>query len=108
LSEFPVPGHPAETGLPAIIDGGSPFNKGFTPAHEYMGTVVKLGMYGLDVMSGIIAGEPVVVLGPGPIGLMGVGIAKGPDALRHQADPYPHLRTRRRAGRHQIRARARR
>ena len=150
-------------GLPAIIDGGSPFNKGFTPGHEYMGTIVKLGptvdefeigdriavevhagcgrcqrcregmytsclnygfrakghrangfstdggfaqyavnsvntmvhvpddmsdeeatlivtagtaMYGLDVMGGIIAGEPVVVLGPGPIGLMGVGVAK--------------------------------
>src|SRR5580693_5810098 len=150
-------------GLPAIIDGGSPFNKGFTPGHEYMGTVVKLGttvdefeigdritvevhagcgrcqrcregmytsclnygyrekghrangfstdggfaeyavnsvntmvhvpddmsdeeatlvvtagtaMYGLDVMGGIIAGEAVVVTGPGPIGLMGVGVAK--------------------------------
>jgi len=150
-------------GLPAIIDGGSPFNKGFTPGHEYMGTIVKLGptvdefeigdriavevhagcgrcsrcregmytsclnygfrakghrangfstdggfaqyavnsvntmvhvpdemsdeeatlivtagtaMYGLDVMGGIIAGEPVVVIGPGPIGLMGVGVAK--------------------------------
>ncbi len=150
-------------GLPAIIDGGSPFNKGFTPGHEYMGTIVKLGptvdefeigdriavevhagcgrcqrcregmytsclnygyrekghrangfstdggfaqyavnsvntmvrvpddmpdeeatlivtagtaMYGLDVMGGIIAGEAVVVIGPGPIGLMGVGVAK--------------------------------
>jgi L-iditol 2-dehydrogenase len=150
-------------GLPAMIDGGSPFNKGFTPGHEYMGTIVKLGptvdefeigdriavevhagcgrcqrcregmytsclnygyrakghrangfstdggfaqyavnnvntmvhvpddmpdeeatlivtagtaMYGLDVMGGIIAGEPVVVIGPGPIGLMGVGVAK--------------------------------
>src|ERR1700676_3924828 len=150
-------------GLPAMIDGDLPFNKGFTPGHEYMGTVVKLGptvdefqvgdrvavevhagcgrcqrcregmytsclnygfrekghrangfstdggfaeyainsvntmvhvpddmsdeeatlvvtagtaMYGLDVMGGIIAGEPVVVLGPGPIGLMGVGVAK--------------------------------
>ena len=150
-------------GLPAIIDGGSPFNKGFTPGHEYMGTIVKLGptvdefeigdriavevhagcgrcqrcregmytsclnygsrskghrangfstdggfaeyavnnintmvripddmsdeeatlivtsgtaMYGLDVMGGIIAGEGVVVTGPGPIGLMGVGVAK--------------------------------
>src|SRR5690348_6480056 len=150
-------------GLPAIIDGGSPFNKGFTPGHEYMGTIVKLGptvdefeigdriavevhagcgrcsrcregmytsclnygfrakghrangfstdggfaeyavnnintmvhvpddmsdeeatlivtsgtaMYGLDVMGGIIAGEAVVVTGPGPIGLMGVGVAK--------------------------------
>jgi L-iditol 2-dehydrogenase len=150
-------------GLPAIIDGGSPFNKGFTPGHEYMGTIVKLGptvdefeigdritvevhagcgrcqrcregmytsclnygyrekghrangfstdggfaeyavnnvntmvhvpddmsdeeatlvvtagtaMYGIDVMGGVIAGEPVVVIGPGPIGLMGVGVAK--------------------------------
>jgi L-iditol 2-dehydrogenase len=33
-------------------------------------------MYGLDVMAGIIAGEGVVVIGPGPIGLMGVGVAK--------------------------------
>jgi L-iditol 2-dehydrogenase len=150
-------------GLPAIVDGGSPFNRDFTPGHEYMGTVVKLGpavdefaigdriavevhagcgrcqrcregmytsclnygyhakghrangfstdggfaeyavnnvntmvhvpddmsdeeatlivtagtaMYGLDVMGGIIAGEGVVVSGPGPIGLMGVGVAK--------------------------------
>ena len=30
-------------GLPAIIEGGPPFNKNFTPGHEYMGTVVKLG-----------------------------------------------------------------
>src|SRR5260370_27862608 len=30
-------------GLPAMIDGELPFNKGFTPGHEYMGTVVKLG-----------------------------------------------------------------
>lgn len=150
-------------GLPAMVDGGLPFNKGFTPGHEYMGTVVRLGptvdefaigdrvavevhagcgrcqrcregmytsclnygyrakghrangfstdggfaeyavnnvntmvhipddmpdeeatlivtagtaMYGLDVMGGIIAGEGVVVTGPGPIGLMGVGVAK--------------------------------
>jgi L-iditol 2-dehydrogenase len=33
-------------------------------------------MYGLDVMGGLIAGESVAVLGPGPIGLMGVGVAK--------------------------------
>jgi L-iditol 2-dehydrogenase len=33
-------------------------------------------MYGLDVMGGIIAGEAVVITGPGPIGLMGVGVAK--------------------------------
>ncbi len=30
-------------GLPAWIRGGLPFNKDFTPGHEYMGTVVKLG-----------------------------------------------------------------
>lgn len=150
-------------GLPAIINGGEPFNQNFTPGHEYMGTVVQLGpnvdefqpgdrvtveihagcgrcprcregmytsclnyghpekghrangfttdggftqyavnnintlvhvpegmgdeeatlvvtagtaMYGLDVMGGLIAGEGVVVTGPGPIGLMGVGVAK--------------------------------
>src|SRR5215475_6571777 len=150
-------------GVPAMIEGGLPFNKNFTIGHEYMGTVVKLGpavdeyrigdrvavevhagcgrcercrqgmytsclnygdlakghrangfstdggfaeyavnnintmvhvpddmtdeeatlivtsgtaMYGLDVMGGIIAGEGVVVTGPGPIGLMGVGVAK--------------------------------
>ena len=154
-------------GLPAIIQGGEPFNKNFTPGHEYMGTVVKLGagvdeykvgdrvtveihagcgrcercregmytsclnygknygdvnkghrangfttdggfteyavnnintlvhvpddmsdeeatlivtagtaMYGLDVMGGLIAGQSVVVMGPGPIGLMGVAVAK--------------------------------
>src|ERR1700730_17516541 len=150
-------------GLPAMVDGELPFNRGFTPGHEYMGTIVRLGatvdefqigdriavevhagcgrcrrcregmytsclnyggrdkghrangfstdggfaeyavnnintmvhipddmsdeeatlivtsgtaMYGLDVMGGIIAGEGVVVTGPGPIGLMGVGVAK--------------------------------
>ena len=150
-------------GVPAMIDGGLPFNRDFTPGHESMGTVVKLGptvdefqvgdrvtvevhagcgrcprcregmytsclnygyrakghrangfstdggfaeyavnnintlahitddmtdaeatlvvtagtaMYGLDVMGGIIAGEGVVVIGPGPIGLMGVAVAK--------------------------------
>ena len=150
-------------GLPAIIEGGSPFHKNFTPGHEYMGTVVKLGptvdefavgdrvaveihagcgrcprcregmytscvnygfackghrangfttdggfaeyainnintmvhipddmpdeeatlivtagtaMYGLDVLGGLVAGEGVVVQGPGPIGLLGVAVAK--------------------------------
>ena len=155
------------SGPPALIQGGAPFNKNFTPGHEYMGTVVKLGpgvdefdigdrvtveihagcgrcercregmytactnygmnygdrnkghrangfttdggfaqfavnnintmvhvpddmsdeeatlvvtagtaMYGLDVMGGLIAGQTVVVMGPGSIGLMGVGVAK--------------------------------
>lgn len=30
-------------GLPAWIEGGMPFNKNFTPGHEYMGRVAKLG-----------------------------------------------------------------
>lgn len=30
-------------GLPARVQGGLPFHKNFTPGHEYMGTVVKLG-----------------------------------------------------------------
>jgi L-iditol 2-dehydrogenase len=154
-------------GHPALIQGGPPFNKNFTPGHEYMGTVVKLGagvdefkvgdrvaveihagcgrcercrmgmytsclnyglnygdrnkghrangfttdggfaeyavnhintlihvpegmsdeeatlivtagtaMYGLDVLGGLIAGESLVVTGPGPIGLMSVAVAK--------------------------------
>ncbi|UPJ76642.1 alcohol dehydrogenase catalytic domain-containing protein [Bradyrhizobium sp. 187] len=32
-----------EHGSPASILGGLPFNKNFTPGHEYMGTVVALG-----------------------------------------------------------------
>jgi L-iditol 2-dehydrogenase len=154
-------------GPPAMIHGGPPFNKNFTPGHEYMGTVVALGpgvdefaigdrvtveihagcgqckrcrmgmytsclnyglnygevdkghrangfttdggfaefavnnintlikisdemsdeeatlvvtagtaMYGLTELGGLIAGESVVVIGPGPIGLLGVAIAK--------------------------------
>ena len=30
-------------GYPALIEGGQPFNKNFTPGHEYMGTIAKLG-----------------------------------------------------------------
>ena len=154
-------------GLPAMIGGGLPFNKNFTPGHEYMGTVARLGAgvdewrvgdrvavevhagcgrcercrmgmytsclnyglnygesskghrangfttdggfaeyavnqvntlihvpegmsdeeatlivtagtatYGLDVLGGLIAGESLVVTGPGPIGLMSVAVAK--------------------------------
>src|SRR4051794_33188607 len=156
-----------EHGLPAQIQGGLPFNKDFTPGHEYMGTVVALGpgvdefeigqrvtveihagcgqckrcregmytschnygknygdvnkghrangfttdggfceyavnnintmvhvaddmsdeeatlvvtagtaMYGLTELGGLIAGESGVVPGPGPTGLLGVGVAK--------------------------------
>jgi len=34
-------------GPPAMIEGGLPFNKNWTPGHEYMGTVVALGL-GVD------------------------------------------------------------
>jgi L-iditol 2-dehydrogenase len=155
------------SGPPAMIQGGLPFNKNFTPGHEYMGTVVALGpgvdefaigdritveihagcgqckrcrmgmytsclnyglnygdvdkghrangftsdggfaeyainnintlikisdemtdeeatlvvtagtsMYGLTELGGLIAGESIVVMGPGPIGLLGVAVAK--------------------------------
>ncbi|MDB5600115.1 MAG: alcohol dehydrogenase [Xanthobacteraceae bacterium] len=154
-------------GPPAMIQGGMPHNKNFTPGHEYMGTVVALGagvdeykigqrvtveihagcgqckrcregmytachnyglnygdvdkghrangfttdggfceyqvnhintlvaipddmsdeeatlvvtagtaMYGLTELGGLVAGESVVVTGPGPIGLLGVAVAK--------------------------------
>jgi threonine dehydrogenase-like Zn-dependent dehydrogenase len=151
------------SGSPAIIEGGLPFNKNFTPGHEYMGTVAALGpdvdeykigervsveihagcgqckrcrqgmytsclnygkpekghrangfttdggfaeyavnhintlarapdtmsdaeatlvvtagtsMYGLTELGGLVAGESVVVIGPGPIGLLAVAVAK--------------------------------
>lgn len=150
-------------GTPASIQGGLPFNKNFTPGHEYMGTVVALGpdvdeyrigerisveihagcgqckrcrqgmytsclnygkpekghrangfttdggfteyavnhintlarvpdtmsdaeatlvvtagtsMYGLTELGGLVAGESVVVIGPGPIGLLAAAVAK--------------------------------
>jgi len=156
-----------EHGTPALIQGGPPFNKNFTPGHEYMGTVAALGpgvdeyrigervtveihagcgqckrcrqgmytschnyglnygnvdkghrangfttdggfaeyavnhintlsrvpddmsdeeatlvvtagtsMYGLTELGGLVAGESVVVSGPGPIGLLAVAVAK--------------------------------
>jgi L-iditol 2-dehydrogenase len=151
------------SGSPASILGGLPFNKNFTPGHEYMGTVTALGpdvdefeigervsveihagcgqckrcrmgmytsclnygkpekghrangfttdggfaeyavnhintlarvpdtmsdaeatlvvtagtsMYGLTELGGLVAGESVVVIGPGPIGLLAVAVAK--------------------------------
>jgi L-iditol 2-dehydrogenase len=30
-------------GEPALVEGGAPFNKNFTPGHEYMGTIAALG-----------------------------------------------------------------
>ena len=151
------------SGSPASIQGGLPFNRIFTPGHEYMGTVAALGpevdefkigerisveihagcgqckrcrqgmytsclnygkpekghrangfttdggfaeyainhintlarvpdsmsdaeatlvvtagtsMYGLTELGGLVAGESVVVIGPGPIGLLAVAVAK--------------------------------
>lgn len=155
------------SGPPAMIQGGLPFNKNWTPGHEYMGTVAALGpgvdevaigdrvtveihagcgqckrcrmgmytsclnyglnygdvdkghrangfttdggfaeyainnvntiiriadsmsdaeatlvvtagtsMYGLTELGGLVAGESVAVIGPGPIGLLGVAVAK--------------------------------
>lgn len=154
-------------GTPAIFEGGAPFNKNFTPGHEYMGTIAALGpgvdefeigdrvtveihagcgqckrcrmgmytschnyglnygdvnkghrangfttnggfaeyainnintmikvpddmsdaeatlvvtagtsMYGLTELGGLVAGESAVVIGPGPIGLLAVAVAK--------------------------------
>src|SRR5436190_3665024 len=154
-------------GPPALVQGGLPFNKNWTPGHEYMGTVAALGpgvdefgigdrvtveihagcgqckrcregmytsclnyglnygevdkghrangfttdggfaeyavnnintliriadamsdeeatlvvtagtaMYGLTELGGLVAGESVVVIGPGPIGLLAVAVAK--------------------------------
>lgn len=154
-------------GTPAMFEGGPPFNKDFTPGHEYMGTIAALGpgvdefaigdrvtveihagcgqckrcrmgmytschnyglnygdldkghrangfttnggfaeyavnnintmikvpddmsdaeatlvvtagtsMYGLTELGGLVAGESVVVIGPGPIGLLAVAVAK--------------------------------
>jgi L-iditol 2-dehydrogenase len=151
------------SGSPASIQGGLPFNKNFTPGHEYMGTVAALGpdvdefrigervsveihagcgqckrcrqgmytsclnygkpekghrangfttdggfaeyavnhintlarvpdtmsdaeatlvvtagtsMHGLTELGGLVAGESVVVIGPGPIGLLAAAVAK--------------------------------
>jgi L-iditol 2-dehydrogenase len=33
-------------------------------------------MYGLDVLGGLVAGDGIAVIGPGPIGLLGVAVAK--------------------------------
>src|SRR5216683_2316775 len=89
IQEHPFPGQP-------------PYGQ-FTPGHEWTGTVVQLGAgvdelrigdrvaieahkgcgrcancitgrYGLDVAGGFIAGESIVVIGPGPVGLMTVQV----------------------------------
>jgi 2-desacetyl-2-hydroxyethyl bacteriochlorophyllide A dehydrogenase len=39
-------------------------------------TTAGTGMYGLDVAGGLVAGQAVVVIGPGPVGLMTVQLCK--------------------------------
>ena len=62
-------------------------------------------MYGLDVLGGLIAGEGVVVTGPGPIGLLGVACRQG--ARRRPGDPHRYARYAARA-RQEARRRSRR
>ena len=72
-------------------------------------------MYGLTELGGLVAGESVVVTGPGPIGLLGVGGGQGagraarhPD--RHARQPpedRPGARRRPRRQRHATRTRSR-
>src|SRR5262249_58610056 len=40
------------------------------------GATAGTAMYGLTELGGLVAGESVVVSGPGPIGLLGVAVAK--------------------------------
>src|ERR1700730_6912053 len=47
-----------------------------TDAEATLVVTAGTSMYGLDVLGGLLAGEGVVVTGPGPIGLLGVAVAK--------------------------------
>src|ERR1700752_1560133 len=44
-------------GPPAVIGGEPPFNKNFTPGHEYIGTIVEVG----PTFDEFVVGEPVAV-----------------------------------------------
>ena len=77
------------------------------PAHmsdEEATLVVTAGtaMYGLTELGGLVAGESVVVTGPGPIGLMAVAVAKALGG--RPGDPVWHSR---RAPCHRVSARGR-
>jgi L-iditol 2-dehydrogenase len=45
-------------------------------------TTAGTGLYGLDAVGGFVAGETVVVIGPGPVGLMTVQLCKALGAAR--------------------------
>jgi L-iditol 2-dehydrogenase len=47
-----------------------------TDAEATLVVTAGTAMYGLDVLGGLIAGEGVAITGPGPIGLLGVAVAK--------------------------------
>jgi len=47
-----------------------------TDAEATLVVTAGTSMYGLDVLGGLVAGDGVVVTGPGPIGLLGVAVAK--------------------------------
>ena len=52
-TDLEVIGH----GPPAIVEGAPPFNKNFTPGHEYMGTIVEIG----PTVDEFVVGERVAV-----------------------------------------------
>ena len=63
-------------------------------------------MYGLTELGGLVAGESVVVTGPGPIGLLGVAVAKAMGAqpvilTGHARQPSADRQGARRRSRHQ-------
>ena len=57
-------------------------NLAFRPVMELYGTTAGTGLYGLDAIGGYVAGDTVVVIGPGPVGLMTVQLCKALGAER--------------------------
>lgn len=49
---------------------------GMSDAEATLAVTAGTAMYGLTELGGLVAGESVVVTGPGPIGLLAVGVAK--------------------------------
>jgi 2-desacetyl-2-hydroxyethyl bacteriochlorophyllide A dehydrogenase len=53
-----------------------PIGDGMSDEEATLVVTAGTAMYGLTELGGLVAGESVVVVGPGPIGLLGVGVAK--------------------------------
>src|SRR3979490_3428055 len=51
-----------------------------TDTSDSLAVQAGTSMYGLTELGGLVAGESVVVIGPGPIGLLAAAGAKGPRA----------------------------